>query len=115
MELKAEHYIGIFIRTRTPIKDGASFSLRISDKSRLVLRFGFRVVMVIRLRVVVMVRVKIKVRGRFGNKEGISAKMMLVLRIWTRVGIEVWMGIKEQAVTVRRDLYGKGLITTSFR
>ena len=91
MELKAEHYIGIFIRTRTPIKDGASFSLRISDKSRLVLRFGFRVVMVIRLRVVVMVRVKIKVRGRFGNKEGISAKMMLVLRIWTRVGIEVWV------------------------
>ena len=71
--------------------------------------------MVIRLRVVVMVRVKIKVRGRFGNKEGISAKMMLVLRIWTRVGIEVCVGIKEQAVTVRRDLYGKGLITTSFR
>ena len=61
MELKAEHYIGIFIRTRTPIKDGASFSLRIGDKSRLVLRFGFRVVMVIRLRVVVMVRVKFKV------------------------------------------------------
>ena len=60
MELKAEHYIGIFIRTRTPIKDGASFSLRIGDKSRLVLRFGFRVVMVIRLRVVVMVRVKFK-------------------------------------------------------
>ena len=60
MELKAEHYIGIFIRTRTPIKDGASFSLRISDKSRLVLRFGFRVGMVTRVRVVVMVRVKFK-------------------------------------------------------
>ena len=49
--------------------------------------------MVTRVRVVVMVRVKIKTRGRFGNKEGISAKMMLVLRIWTRVGIEVWVGI----------------------
>ena len=71
--------------------------------------------MEIRVRVAVMVKVKIKVRGRFGSKEGISAKMMLVLRIWTRVGIEVWMGIKEQAVTVRRDLYGKGLITMSFR
>ena len=68
MELKAEHYIGIFIRTRTPIKDGASFSLRISDKSRLVLRFRFRVGMEIRVRVAVMVRVKIKVRGKFGNR-----------------------------------------------
>ena len=38
-----------------------------------------------------MVRVKFKVRRRFGNKEGISGKMMLVLRIWTRVGIEVWV------------------------
>ena len=64
MELKAEHYFGIFIRTRIPIKCGASFSRKISDKSRLVLRFGFRVGMVIRVRVVVMVRVKIKVRGR---------------------------------------------------
>ena len=81
MELKAEHYIGIFIRTRTPIKSGASFSLKISDKSKLVLRFGFRVVMVIRLRVVVMVSIKIKVRGRFGNKEGISAKTLVALKI----------------------------------
>ena len=47
---------------------GASFSLKISDKSRLVLRFGFRVGMEIRVRVAVMVRVKIKVRGRFGNR-----------------------------------------------
>ena len=46
------------------MKSGASFSHRISDKSKLVLRFGFRVGMVIRVRVVVMVRVKIKVRGR---------------------------------------------------
>ena len=38
---------------------GASFSLEISDKSRLVLRFGFRVGMVTRVRVVVMVRVKV--------------------------------------------------------
>ena len=83
MELKAEHYIGIFIRTRTPFKCGASFSLEISDESRLVLRFGFSVGMVIRVRVVVMVRVKIKVKGRFGNKEGISAKILVALRIWT--------------------------------
>ena len=49
--------------------------------------------MEIRVRVAVMVKVKIKIRGRFGNKEGISAKMMVALRIWTRVGIEVWVGI----------------------
>ena len=77
MELKAEHYIGIFIRTRTPIKDGASFSLRISDKSRLVLRFGFRVGMEIRVKVTEMVRVKIKVRGKFGDKEEICFKIMI--------------------------------------
>ena len=81
MELKAEHYIGIFIRTRIPIMCGASFSLEISDESRLVLRFGFSVGMVIRVRVVVMVRVKIKVKGRFGNKEGISAKILVALKI----------------------------------
>ena len=49
--------------------------------------------MEIRVRVAVMVRVKIKVMGRLGNKEEISAKMMVALRIWTRVGIEVWVGI----------------------
>ena len=47
--------------------------------------------MEIRVRVAVMVKVKIKVRGRFENKEGISAKMKVALRIWTRVGIEVWV------------------------
>ena len=45
--------------------------------------------MEIRVRVAVMVKVNIKIRGSFGNKEGISAKMMVALRIWTRVGIEV--------------------------
>ena len=49
--------------------------------------------MEIRVRVAVMVKVKIKIRGRFGSKEGISAKMMVALRIWTRVGVEVYWGI----------------------
>ena len=47
----------------------------------------------IRVREAVMERVKIRVRGRFGNKEGISAKIMVALRIWTWIGIEVRVGI----------------------
>jgi len=100
----AEHYIGIFIRTRTFIKCGASFSFRISEKSGIVLRLGFRVGMEIRVRVAVMVRVKIKVMGRLGNKEGISAKMMVALRIWTRVGIEVWVRVKVKVRLRVREL-----------
>ena len=53
--------------TRTFIKCGASFTFRISDKSGIVLRLGFRVGMEIRVRVAVMVKVKIKIRGRFGS------------------------------------------------
>ena len=70
----AEHYIGIFIRTRTFIKCGASFSFRISEKSGIVLRLGFRVGMEIRVRLAVVVRVKIKVRGDLGIKRGLVLK-----------------------------------------
>ena len=70
----AEHYIGIFIRTRTFIKRGASFSFRISEKSGIVLRLGFRVGMEIRVRLAVVVRVKIKVRGDLGIKRGLVLK-----------------------------------------
>ena len=45
------------------------------------------------MRVAMMVKVKIRVRGRFGNKDGISDKIMAALRIWTWVGIEVRVGI----------------------